>query len=45
MTVPLFCGPWARRDHPIPYTQGQLINVTAVEDLPSAEPLIHSYVF
>ena len=34
-----FCGHWARRNHPLPYTQGQPIIVTGVEDLPSAQPL------
>ena len=36
-----FHGHWARRNHPLPYTHGQLIVITGVEDLPSAQVLLH----
>ena len=31
---------WVRRNHPLPYTQGQLIVITGVEDLLSAQVLL-----
>ena len=36
-----FHGLWARRNHPLPYTKGQLVDITGVEDLPSAQVLLH----
>ena len=35
-----FHGHWARRNLPLPYTQGQLIVITGVEDLPLAQVLL-----
>ena len=34
-----FCGHWPRRNHPLPYTQGQLIVIIGVENLPSEQVL------
>ena len=44
VAIPQRCYPfhehWARRNNPLPYIQRQLIVITGVEDLPSAQVLL-----